>query len=217
VTGATTLTGDQLDRLRRQAHRSGRLVDPAALAAVNGAAFHREWAEAVLGHAYTGVRSVEPWEITLLADALAAEPDRPVPAAVAERREAHRREQEAAASRRAAEHAAELAAWHELRDRLPVPVVVGHNFTLVHTGAYESGRDHIVAQADLKVGRLVRPARNALCEPPGSAASRRRASSNGTDRDPLRGLVRDDDGEDRVPTCRACLRTAERIAAAPCN
>lgn len=105
---------------------------------------------------------------------------------------------------------AQRAAWRALRARLPVPVTVGHNWTLVHTGAYRSGRNHIVVQADLKAGRLARRARDALCETP--ATRNHPPARNGTSRDPLRGVDRHDDGEDRTPTCCACLRIAERIA-----
>jgi hypothetical protein len=213
MSDATNLTGEQLAALRDQARRSGSsFIDPVAFRRVQQGGFYDEWASAVLGRPYPGWNRVEYWEIELLALALDAEPERPVPAAVRERQEAYRREEEEAARRRAQEQAAELATWHALRDSLPVPVTVGHNFTMIHTGAYELGRDHIVTQADLKVGRLFRPARNALCEPVNSAASKRVASYNRTSRDPLRGLERSDDGKDRIPTCKACLKAAHRIA-----
>ncbi|MBO2461624.1 hypothetical protein [Actinomadura violacea] len=212
---ATNLSAAHLERLREQARRDGRFIDPDALRKVRTTGFHTEWATAILGRSYPGLRELQDWEIELLALALDAEPDRPVPATALERRataDRARQERERAA---AEADAARREVWHELQDRLPVPVIVGHNWTLVHDHTYQSGGDHIVVAAELRVGRLYRPARNALCEPQGSAASRRVSPRNGTSRDPLRGLERDDDGQDRVPTCKTCLKTAHRIALDP--
>lgn len=207
----TNLTPEHLEQLRTQALRTGPFANPAHLRAVQEAHFYPEWATAVLGRPYPGVRHLHAREIALLALALNAEPDRPLPAAVAERRAATERERQAKARAAAEAAAAERADWDDLRARLPVPVFVAHNWTLIHTGSYHVGKDHIVVDADLRAGRLYRPRWSALCET--AAPKKKRASYNGTNRDPLRGLDRHDDGEDRIPTCRACLKVAERIAA----
>lgn len=204
---ATTLTADQLAEMRAKARQTGGIIDPRALHRVGHTSFHAEWATAVLGRDFPGVRWLHPWEITLIDMALDAEPDRPVPAAVRERQERARRELEDAERARHAAYLARLDAWHALRDRLPVRVSVGHNWTLGHWESGQvAGRDHIVTQEGLHVGRLHRTAKQVLCETPAKKVSGRR------NKDPLRGVDRDDDGEDRIPTCKPCLRVAERIA-----
>lgn len=211
IAAATRLTAEQLAKLRAQAGRvSDSFIDPRAFRAVRDAGFHAEWATAVLGRPYPGWNRVAPWEISLLALALKAEPDRPEPPAVQARREAQQRASDDYSRRQAEQEAAARATWHALRDRLPVPVTVGHNWTMVHLGHYQVGRDHIVVQADLHQGRLHRQAEQVLCEIP--SHKKRYASYNGTSRNPLRGVDRGDDGQDRVPTCKACLRIAGQVA-----
>lgn len=209
TSAATRLSVERIASLREQARRtSGGHIDPRALHRVDRASFFREWATAILGRDYPGVRWLDSWEISLIDLALTAEPDRPVPAAEFERREQARRSIEAGQRAVAAAYLARLDTWHALKARLPVLVTVGHNQTIGH---WESGhvaaRDHIVVQDDLQVGRLHRTARRALCETPAKNRSGGRRNP-----DPLRGLVRDDDGEDRIPTCKACMHVAERIA-----
>lgn len=211
MSDATNLSRERIEELRAKAYADrSPFIDPAAFRAVREAHFYREWAEVILGHPYRGVNHVEPWEITLLALALAAEPERPVPGAERARIEQARREREEYNRRAAAERAAERAAWEALRARLPVPVTVGHNWTIGHYDGHVTGRDHIVAQADLKVGRLARARYQVFCETPSKASSGQGLYT----RNPLRGVDRDDDGEDRIPTCKACLRIAERLGGA---
>ena len=207
MSDATNLTAEQLEQLRAEAYaQRSPFIDPAAWRAVTETHFYPEWATAILGHPYQGPNRIERWELSLLALALAAEPDRPIPAAVAA---AHLAWDEMA-KKRAAEDAAkrqvERDAWHALRDRLPVPVTVGHNWTMGHYDGHVAGKDHIVVQADLHVGRLHRPAKEVLCATPS------KKTSGSRNKDPLRGVDRDDDGEDRIPTCKQCLRISERIA-----
>jgi hypothetical protein len=207
MSDATNLTPEQLDHLRVSAYAErSPFIDPAAFRAVREAQFYSEWATAILGHPYKGWNHVEPWEITLLALALKAEPDRPVPAAEVARQEQRRVEREAINLAAAKAYQAELDVWHALRDRLPISVTVGHNWTLGHYDGYVTGREHIVAQEDLAIGRLHRKAKQVFCETPSKTASGTR------NKDPLRGVDRHNDGEDRIPTCKPCLRIAERIA-----
>jgi crotonobetainyl-CoA:carnitine CoA-transferase CaiB-like acyl-CoA transferase len=110
------------------------------------------------------------------------------------------REQRAAAAAGEAAVRAERDEWASLAARLPVPVAVWHNWTARHLDGYEQGADHIVALEDLHVGRLQRAARHPLCWTPS--------------RDhPLRHVTPNVGDENRVPDCKACLRTAERIVA----
>uniref|UniRef100_UPI003F493710 hypothetical protein n=1 Tax=Nonomuraea sp. CA-251285 TaxID=3240002 RepID=UPI003F493710 len=210
MSDATNLTPEQIVILHAEAYaQRSPFIDPIALRAVMGAHFHTEWAAAILGHPYPGWNHIEDWEIVLLALALKAEPVRPVPAAVAERQENARRELEEAERACSARYRAEHDAWHALRARLPIPVTVGHNATIGHwESGHVTGKDHIVAQADLNLGRLHRTARQVLCETPAKKTSGTRWPV----KNPLRGVDRDDDGQDRIPTCKPCLRIAERIA-----
>jgi hypothetical protein len=77
---------------------------------------------------------------------------------------------------------------------------VWHNWTARHLDGYEQGADHIVTMEPLHVGRVTREARRPLCWTPSRAHELRHVQANGEEK------------EDRVPTCKACLRTAERIA-----
>jgi hypothetical protein len=90
-------------------------------------------------------------------------------------------------------------AWEALRARLPVPVVVLHNWTSRHLDGYEQGADHIVVLEDLHADRFHRAARQCLCETPSRASQLRHVGSAADD-------------ETRIPDCRACLRHAERLA-----
>lgn len=84
---ATNLTAEQIADLRTEARRSGPFIDPAAFRTVRTTSFHGEWATTVLGRPYDGGGRLAAWEITLLAMALYAEPERPVPTAEQTRRE----------------------------------------------------------------------------------------------------------------------------------
>lgn len=96
---------------------------------------------------------------------------------------------------------AEWDEWVALRERLPVPVVVEHNWTARHLDGYEQGADHIVVTKDLHVGLLHRTAHSPLCWTPSRAHQLRHV-----------GHAFSDD-ERRVPNCKACLRHAERLSA----
>lgn len=204
----TNLTADQLADLRDQAIReAGPFVDPRRLRSVVARMAGRpdDWAGAILGHPYAGLRSTRWRELVLLDLACDAEPDPPVSAARMAREEAARRATDERNARSAAEHQATVGEWRQLRDALPVPVIVLHNYTSHRhcESGYVQGRDHIIVQADLLVGRLHRAADEPLCWTP-SRAKDLQVFAN-----PLDAIT-----EDRLPTCKACLRTAERIAGA---
>lgn len=103
--------------------------------------------------------------------------------------------------------------WHDLRDSLPVPVFVGHNWSVGHHEGWATGKDHIVVQEALHAGRLHRDRHDALCETKGKKQHPGRLGN------PLRALDRSPEGtpggpreRDRVPTCRKCLQIARRLA-----
>ena len=91
-------------------------------------------------------------------------------------------------------------AWAALREMLPFPVKVRHNWTKRHYEFYVQGNDHIVVLEDISAGRLTRRRGECLCETPSRAYSLRHVTSGG------------DEDEKRIPYCRTCLRIAGRIA-----
>lgn len=211
----TGLTAGRLVELREHARRAaGSFVDPArfrdwqARALLN--ATPAGWAATVLGrpvpdHISPRGSGLAWWEIVLLLDAADADAAWLAEQHAARLAEAHA-EFARADAETAAQVAAERAAWHALRDRLPVLVTVGHNWTVGHYDGHVTGRDHIVVQAELSVGRLRRPVKACLCE----TLSRDVPQARGYR--PLRGVDRVDDGKDRVPTCAGCLGVARRVA-----
>jgi hypothetical protein len=79
-------------------------------------------------------------------------------------------------------------------------VAVAHNYTSVrHTEWHVQGGDHIMLLGQLHAGRLRRDTRHPLCWTPFRAKD-------------LREFPHLDQPEDRWPTCKACLRTAYRLA-----
>lgn len=211
MSDATNLTTAQIADLRVRADRSS-FIDPVSFRKVREASFHREWAEVILGGPYVLGR-LSAYQIDLLALALAldAEPARPVPAAEQTRRDAAERASREYERTQQQRVAAERVAWHALRDRLPVAVTVGHNWTIGHYDGHVTGKDHIVVQAELRVGRLHRNVQQVLCETPSKTRSQqsRRGNTN-----PLRHVERGSSllGDDLIPTCAACLKIANRIA-----
>jgi hypothetical protein len=104
-------------------------------------------------------------------------------------------------AKRAATAMAAAAEWETLRAALPAPVAVCHNWTARHLDGYEQGGDHIVLLEDLHAGRLHRSARSPLCWTPSRAHELRHVSAAADD-------------EDRLPNCKACLRTARQLGSA---
>lgn len=89
-------------------------------------------------------------------------------------------------------------AWGLLRERIPVPVRVEHNwYSRGHVTGNNWTVDHIVVLADLEDGRLRRPKGWALCQTRAATPRFRAVFPNGDD-------------ENRRPTCKQCLRIAER-------
>ncbi|WP_107661245.1 hypothetical protein [Nocardia suismassiliense] len=194
---ATALTAEQLTQLREQArHRDCRFVDPSQLRRVAAFTAGRSaWASAVLGTPFTGARAATLQELTLLDLAAAAEPEPPVPP---RRPDIPTPQEQAAAARaRAADEA-----WLRLAAALPVPVTVAYNYSgPLHLENYVSGADHILPTEPVSIGRLRRSERSSLCCTPSRS----------------RKLLFDqrDPPDKRTPTCKACLRTAYRIAGCP--
>ncbi|RAS59399.1 hypothetical protein C8D87_11411 [Lentzea atacamensis] len=195
---ATNLSDAVLAGLRERARReAGPFIDPVVLRQLEGklARAHPEWLSAVIGRPVHGWRSLGWTELVLLGLARDAEPDPPVPPRVLAERE-----REALQERCRAERLEQQAeAWASLRAALPVRVSVAYNGSgRHHYAAYVSGAEHIVVREPLRTGRLRRDANRSLCWTPSRA--------------PHLLFENLDIPNDRIPTCKACLRTAERIA-----
>ncbi|EMF20382.1 hypothetical protein H114_32604 [Streptomyces gancidicus BKS 13-15] len=193
---ASRLTPAEIDRLRaRAAREAGPHVDARVLVSPvhNG-----EWCSEILGRPFPGERYVTWPERYLLHIATAAEPCPPPPPLATAAAARIRAEREAEQQRRADEHARQVAAWERLRDALPVPAEVRHNYTSHrHLGHYSQGGDHVYLPDGLVAGRLKRPAGRVLCWTPSRDRDLREFPEPATD--------------GRVPSCRACLRTAVRL------
>jgi hypothetical protein len=198
---ATVLDDDTLAMIRLEcAAARSPFIDPALLREAQEL-MHlapADWLNRVAG------RDVRSWtylsniELAVALRAIKADRAHLAARAAAQRAEWDRQARERLEVERAAAQA-ERDQWQALRARLPVPVTVGHNWTARHLDPYVQGADHIVVQADLTVGRFRRDARSPLCWTPSRSHE-------------LRHVELSDDGEDRIPTCKACLRHAERLA-----
>lgn len=195
---STRLDSATLAELREQADRAaGPFLDPAVFRRVQGwvPPAHDEWATAILGHDWPGFRHASNRDLVLLDLAHAAEPDPPPSAAqMAARARAEQDRAELVDRRRRA-----WAAWVAVRDALPVPVHVAHNYTSGrHYENYVQGVDHILVAEPLHVGRLHREPGQPLCWAPSRAHHLAHFSA------PY---------DDRIPDCRACQRVAARLIA----
>lgn len=200
----------EYEGLRTQAAGRSRFVDRSDLDRMEATTRRRGtwWCSAVLGYAFPGLRSISTLDANLLlaADAAGIDPPLPPDLAQAFAEDQRARETRANAEQSAAQAAAAAAAereqrWAALRHALPVAVEVRHNYTSHrHLENYTQGGDHIYLLDDLDVGRLHRPAAQVLCFTPSRA----------------RDLAEfpEPAGDGRLPNCRACWNTAERIAAA---
>ena len=157
-----------------------------------------EWLSRVVGHPAAWWGRLDNHE--LIVAVRAAEADAGYFQALATEQDAVRAEaNRVAAGKERAAAAAERAAWEELRSRLPVLADVCHNWTARHVEGYEQGGNHIVVLSGFTAGRLRRGAGQPLCWTLSRAHELRYVYSNAGD-------------EDRLPDCKACLRTARRLA-----
>ncbi|MBS1861894.1 MAG: hypothetical protein JSS68_09295 [Actinobacteria bacterium] len=83
-----------------------------------------------------------------------------------------------------------------LLEQLPFAAHIEHAFTPRETALY-GGANHVVVEEEVRIGRIHRHSRDALCKLRWS----------------FWGLNRG--GEDHVPSCRRCIEIAERAIADP--
>lgn len=187
--------------LRADADRlAGPFVDPADVHHRIPALVDRrghDWVLAVLGRGYGGPGSLYGSDMALLKLADERDLNPPLPAHILARRAEQRARQDEAEQARLARLKLLDEEWAALRAALPVPVEVYHNYTSHrHYEGYVQGKDHILVEAELHVGRLHRFKGEPLCFTPSNAHNL---------------VYFDDPGDHRRPECRACIRTACRI------
>lgn len=211
VTGASLLSEGVLTDLRvRAAAEAGPFVDPRVLRAVQGWWRHDmcEWAAAVTGREHVTDLNRLPWaDWVLLARAHQLEPDPPPPPRLTARRAELQAAEDAQRAVETARQQAQDNEWAALRNALPVPVSIAHNYSSRHHYEnYVQGADHIVVWADLNVGRLHRNAQDALCKTPSRSRHLLLANAELERRD-------QEDGRERArPSCRRCIYTAYQLA-----
>lgn len=199
---ATNLTAEQIQELRERARKeAGPFVNPAI---ASGFSVHNaEWASEILGEAYGDSRRLLWRDVYLLHLAKQAEPSPPPPPLATARRLEYEQEE---AQRRAAEQKRwqeEWVDWERLKAALEeagTRVTVRHNYTSHrHLDGYTQGADHIYLRERLDFGRLHRDAEIVLCWVPSKAKD-------------LEHFPGEGEYDDRVPTCKACLKIARSIA-----
>lgn len=195
---ATELTAEEITELRQRARReAGPFVDPYL---VHRIVIHNpEWASEILGRPFLGADRL-PWsDLYLMHLASRAEPGPPPPPRETARRLVRKEEMRQAEEQRLRAREGEVREWEALAAALPVQVEVRHNYTSHrHLESYTQGGDHIYLLEELRIGRLHRRANHVLCWTPSRAKDLREFPEPATD--------------GRVPSCKACLKTARSMA-----
>lgn len=198
---ASALDDDTLARLRAEARAAASpFIDPALLREASSLlpAVDLDWLGRVTGHPVASWRTLDNAGLHLAVAAVKADAEH-LEAVRAQRRDEELHKTALLLAKRGTAAQATRDAWKALRSRLPVPVAVCHNWTARHLDGYEQGADHIVILADLDAGRLHRKAGDPLCLTPSRVHELRYVGGNAGD-------------EKRLPTCKACLRHAEKLA-----
>jgi hypothetical protein len=198
---ATNLTNEQIKELRERARReAGPFVNPAI--ATGFTSHNPEWAAEILGERNSAMGLTWP-EVYLLHIAKQAEPNPPPPPLATARHLAYEQEEQKRWEVERERQRRRFDEWLELKaalHRAGTEVTVRHNYTSHrHLDGYTQGGDHIYLLKPLDFGRLHRDAEIVLCWTPSRAKD--------LDHFPVEGEY-----DDRVPTCKACLKTARSIA-----
>lgn len=184
-----------LEMAQESVRRDGSFIDPVKMRMVQQLPRRSDWATAVLGGNYSN--NLLGMHMLLLAHGQDIDP--PLPAWLAELREKQaeaRRRQEAEA---AALLAKQYGVWELLWRRMPVLVSVAYNYSGPrHTETYTSGAVHVLLLSDLTFGKMRRVKGWALCTTE-SAVRHQLFAGYG------------DHPSTRLPSCKACIRTACRI------
>lgn len=201
MTSPTGLTETQLAELRtRAAGIACGFVDPTQLRRVEQFVTGRNpWASAILGKPFA-LRAMTNRDLVLLDLAAHAEPTPPEPPRAPAPWEPGYQPTEGERAATARSQAA-ARAWLRLVTALPVPVSVAYNYSGPHHYEFHvSGANHIIVREPLHAGRIHRHADRSLCWTPSRAQHL------------LFAYLDDPVDRDRVPTCKACLRIAYRVA-----
>jgi hypothetical protein len=198
---ATNLTDKQIEDLRERARReAGSFVNPAI--ATGFSSHNSEWAAEIIGERSSGMGLTWP-EVYLLHIAKQAEPDPPPPPLATARRRVYEQEERQRREAEVEKYRRQFEEWLHLKGALEkagTQVTVRHNYTSHrHLDGYTQGADHIYLKAPLAFGRLRRDAEAVLCWTPSRAGD-------------LEYFPVEGEYDDRVPTCKACLKLARSIA-----
>jgi hypothetical protein len=199
---ATNLTDKQIGELRERAPReAGPFVNPRLVGCIR--VHNAEWASEILGFPFPGNDRL-PWpDLYLLHLAAQEEPAPPPPPLATARRLVHEQQEEQRRKMEAERYRLEVGEWERLKAALEeagTEVTVRHNYTSHrHLDLYTQGGDHIYLRKPLHFGRLYRDAGSVLCWTPSRAKD--------LEHFPVEGEY-----DDRLPTCKACLKTACSIA-----
>lgn len=178
------------------ARRDGQFIDPVKCRMLEHLRRDQDWYLSVLADERSKGRL--RMHVLLLANGQDIEPQLPV--GLAEWRAAQAKQRRREDEARAARLAALDEAWASIWRALPQPVGVAYNYSGgLHLESYQSGAVHIILTADLVHGRLRRVKGGAMCTT-GSTARHQDFADAG------------DPPEQRRATCKACLRTAAKVA-----
>lgn len=199
---ATNLTDERIASLRERALReAGPFVNPRLVGRIG--IHNAEWASEILGFPFSGADRLLWPDLYLLYLAAQEEPAPPPPPLATARRLEYERQEEQRRRAEAEKHGRKVEEWEYLKDALReagTEVTVRHNYTSHrHLDGYTQGGDHIYLRKSLDFGRLHRDADSVLCWTPSRAKD--------LEHFPVEGEY-----DDRVPTCKACLKTARSIA-----
>lgn len=187
--------GQLLAEAQAADRRDGHFIDPAKWRDFESLPRSSDWLIAVIGHADTRAMSKVEMHLALIAHRRGIDP--PLPQWLIDKRAAQRAEEDAKSAARRERQRLLNTEWEALKAALPVDVVAAYNYSGPrHEEYYQSGADHILLRGDLSAGRLVRRAGDALCTTPTSSRHQ---------------IFIDPDDENSLPSCKTCLRTANRL------
>lgn len=195
---ATTPTYPQYAALRAQAEQAaradGNYAHPAKIRAASSIRRGPDWKTCVLGH--SGLPTLTEMHMLLIADAQDFSP--PPPSWLATLRAQRALKLEERRTEEAAIVGVRDQQWTDLAQALPFPVVLAYNYSRHTYENWTQGAVHILAGETIRIGKLRREKGAALCTVP----STRRQQH----------FYVPGDAANRLPSCKACLAQASRIA-----
>jgi hypothetical protein len=176
--------------------RDGPFIDPVKMRMYEHLGRDRDWRLSVLADDRSHGNMC--MHVLLMAKGQGIDP--PMPARLAAQRAEQAEAERVRAEKVAARVRALDEAWASIWKALPQRIGVAYNYSGgMHYESYQSGAVHIILTEDLKAGRVSRVKGGAMCTTPSSAQHQIFADAG-------------DPPEQRRATCKACLRTAAKVA-----